>query len=109
MNRIKSDKIILKDKITSGYIYFDGGTITDVTSREMPYDCEYDYSGKYVSAGFIDMHTHGGGGFSFDGSVEDIINAADFHLAHGTTSVCPTVSAAPMEVMYTAGLNIKEA
>ncbi len=109
MKRIKSDKIILKDKIISGYVYFEGDKICDVTDKELPFDCEYDFSGKYVSCGFIDMHTHGGGGFSFDGDVEEIINAADFHLNHGTTSVCPTVSAAPMDVMLKAGLNIKAA
>ena len=84
MKRIKSDKIILKDKIISGYIYFEDNTIFDVSDKEMDFDTEYDYTGKYVSAGFIDMHTHGGGGFSFDGDAEEVINAADFHLSHGT-------------------------
>jgi len=62
-----------------------------------------------VSPGFIDIHTHGGGGFSFDGTSEEIVSAADFHLEHGTTSIFPTVSAAPMEVMLKAGFNIKAA
>lgn len=109
MIRIKSDKIILKDKIFSGYVYFEGNTITDVTDKELPYDTEYDFTGKYVSPGFIDIHTHGGGGFPFDGTSEEIVSAADFHLSHGTTSIFPTVSAAPMEVMLKAGFNIKAA
>ena len=109
MTRIKSDKIILKDNIFSGYVYFDGGKIFDVTDAELPYDTEYDFTGKYVSPGFIDIHTHGGGGFSFDGTVDDIVAAADFHLEHGTTTIFPTVSAAPINVMENATRNIKDA
>ena len=85
----------MKDKIFSGYVYFENGIICDVTEKELPFETEYDFTGKYVSPGFIDMHTHGGGGFSFFGSSEEIIKAADFHLKHGTTSIYPTLSAAP--------------
>ncbi len=109
MKRIKSDKIILKDKIISGYVYFKDSTIFDVTDKELDFDTEYDFTGKYVSAGFIDIHTHGGGGFSFDGTSDDAVNAADFHLSHGTTAVLPTVSVAPMNVMARAVKNIAEA
>lgn len=109
MIRIKSDKIILKDKTVSGYVYIENGTIAAVTDEDMPFESEYDFSGYYVSPGFIDMHTHGGGGFSFDGSAGDVAAAADFHLTHGTTSVYPTVSAAPMEVMAAAADSIRQA
>lgn len=109
MIRIKSDKIILKDKTVSGYVYFEKGTIATVTDEDMPFEGEYDFSGYYVSPGFIDMHTHGGGGFSFDGSADDVAAAANFHLTHGTTSVYPTVSAAPIEVMAAAADSIKQA
>lgn len=108
MKRIKSDKIILKDKIVSGYVYFDEGRIFDVTESDLPFDEEYDYTGKYVSPGFIDIHTHGGGGFSFDGTPDDVVAAADFHLSHGTTTIFPTVSAAPIAVMEKATKSIKE-
>ena len=109
MIRIKSDKIILKDKTVSGYVYLENGTIAAVTDEDMPFEGEYDFSGYYVSPGFIDMHTHGGGGFSFDGSADDVAAAANFHLTHGTTSVYPTVSAAPIEVMAAAADSIKQA
>ena len=62
MKRIRSDKIILEDKLFDGYVYFDNGKITDVTANEIPVSEEYDMTGYYVSAGFIDIHTHGGGG-----------------------------------------------
>ena len=108
MKRIKSDKIILKDKMFSGYVYFDDDKIFDVTDSELPYDTEYDFTGKYVSPGFIDIHTHGAGGFSFDGTADDVVCAADFHLSHGTTTVFPTVSAAPIDIMANATKSIKD-
>ncbi len=95
MKRIKSDQILQGDALVSGYVYFADGRIVEVSSREMPVAEEYDATGLYVSPGFVDTHTHGGGGYSFNGSVEDVVCAANFHLKHGTTTICPTVSTAP--------------
>ena len=47
--------------------------------------------GKYLSAGFIDIHTHGGGGADFmDGTVEAYATALATHACHGTTLLYPT-------------------
>ena len=94
MKRIRSHRILLQDGIFDGYIYFDGGTIADVTAEDRPVSETYDLSDCYVSAGFIDLHTHGGGGNPFEGTVDEIVRGCEFHLKHGTTSICPTVSAA---------------
>ena len=102
MKRIKCDKIILADKIFEGYIYFEEDKITAVTNEELPFAEELDFSGLFVSAGFIDLHTHGGGGFSFSGNEEEIVEGCRFHLKHGTTSLCPTVSADDFSVMARA-------
>ncbi len=94
MTGIKSDKIILKNEIFDGYVYFENGLIKSVTKD--PVECEmlYDMTGKYVSPGFIDIHTHGGGGHAFaDSSADEVVRGCDFHLKHGTTSILPTVSA----------------
>lgn len=99
MIRLKSDKIITEDGLFCGYVYIDGELITAVTKEELPFDDEYDFTGDYVSPGFIDIHTHGGAGHEFFGSAKDIVMGCNFHLAHGTTSICPTISAAPFEVM----------
>ncbi len=109
MKRIKSNKIIAGDKILSGYVYFDNGIIVEVSDRELPFDEEYDARDLYVSPGFIDIHTHGGGGYPFEGEVNDVINGCNFHLSHGTTSICPTISAAPFESMARSVENIAEA
>lgn len=50
-----------------------------------------DVTGKYVSAGFIDLHTHGAGGADFmDGDIGSYGKALDMHAAHGTTLLYPT-------------------
>ena len=109
MKRIKSDKIILADRIFNGYIYFENGEITNVTEKELPVCEEYDFRGFYVCPGFVDIHTHGGGGYPFEGSVDDVVNGCNFHLKHGTTSICPTVSAAEFDSMMRSVENIRSA
>ena len=109
MKRIKSDKIVLEDRIFDGYVYFEDGVITDVTAEERPADEVFDMTGYYVSPGFIDIHTHGGGGYRFEGSTEEIVNGCNFHLRHGTTSICPTVSAAPFASMAESAQHIRAA
>ena len=99
---IKSDRIILPTGIINGYVYFSDGKITAVTTEEMSCDILYDMTGDFVSPGFIDMHTHGGMGYDFIGDSDGIVKGCNFHLQHGTTSICPTVSAAPFGVMKKA-------
>lgn len=109
MIRIKCDKILLQDGLFDGYVYLDGARIADVSTETRPAECEIDAIGLFVSPGFIDMHTHGGGGNPFEGSVEQIVQGCNFHLSHGTTTILPTVSAAPIEDMARSVQNIKTA
>lgn len=110
MIEIKSDKIITPSGVKKGYLYFDNQTIAGVFDEQKPADKRYDLSGKYVSAGFIDMHVHGGAGHPFiNGTVDDVIKACNFHLTHGTTSIMPTVSAGKFNTMAKAVENISAA
>ena len=92
MKRIKSSRIICPKSVVSGYLYFEDGKIVDITHRELPVDKTYDVGEHWVSPGFIDIHTHGGGGYSFAGTEEEIVSGCNFHLQFGTTSICPTIS-----------------
>ena len=109
MKRIKSNRIILDDGLFEGYVYFENEKIVDVTEEELPVTAEYDATGYYVSPGFIDMHTHGGGGNPFEGSVDDIVAGCNFHLRHGTTTICPTISAAVFDSMARSVENVEAA
>lgn len=94
----------------SGCIYVSGGKITEFSKEEKPCEQEYDFTGKYISAGFIDMHTHGGDGHPFvNGTANDVELACNFHLKHGTTSILPTISAAPFTAMRAAVKKVAEA
>lgn len=108
--RIKSDKIIVGETLFDGYVYAMNGKILEISTQDKPADICYDCTGRYVSAGFIDMHTHGAGGYAFmNSSVEDVIKGCDYHLAHGTTSIVPTISAGEFETMKQAVVNIHKA
>ncbi len=61
MKKIKSDKIIVGEELFDGYVYVENGLIAEISKADKPTDESYDFTGKYVSAGFIDMHTHGAG------------------------------------------------
>ncbi len=103
ITRIKSDKIITPSGLFEGYIYIENGKITELTINELDFDSSFDMSGLYVSPGFIELHTHGGAGHPFLTDDEnDIIKGVDFHLSMGITSICPTVSAAPIAIMHNA-------
>ena len=110
MIRIKSDRIIANGALFNGYLYVEDGKIAEVsqTLREA-HEC-YDLTGKYVSAGFIDIHTHGAGGYAFMNSTDsDVVSGCNYHLDHGTTSIAPTISAGTFETMRDAVINISRA
>ena len=103
MIELKSDKIITPEGLRSGYLYIDKGLIDGFYEERKPADERYDFTGRYVSPGFIDMHTHGGGGHPFiNGTEEDAVSACNFHLMHGTTAILPTVTAGAFPTMKKA-------
>ena len=56
-----------------------------------------DCTDKYISAGFIDIHTHGGYGSDFmDATNEAFDNVLRFHADNGSTTVLPTTVTAPV-------------
>lgn len=106
MKRIKSSRIICPDGLRSGYLYFENGKIRAVTAQDLPVEETFDVGDAWVSPGFIDTHTHGGGGNSFAGTTEEIVAGCNFHLRHGTTSICPTIAADRFDKMAEAAANV---
>ena len=69
-----------------------------------------DAEGLYVSPGFIDIHTHGGGGHDFmDGTVEAFTGAATKHAEHGTTAMVPTTLTSTLDELKNTLRIFKEA
>lgn len=59
----------------------------------------------WILPGFVDIHTHGGGGHTFTtGSAESAREAAAFHLRHGTTTMLASLVSSPFELMRDAVL-----
>ncbi len=90
----KNANIISAAGITPGELLVEGDKIKRVAYNEtidMPCDQVVDVQHKYLSPGFIDLHTHGGGGSDFmDGTLDAIYHASREHLKYGTTSIVPT-------------------
>ncbi|MEY4323195.1 MAG: hypothetical protein RL410_976 [Actinomycetota bacterium] len=93
MRYITADIVVTPDReIAHGYVAIDNGVIVEVSS-EGPADSEK-FSGALIP-GFVDIHCHGGGGFSF-GVLDEIRGAANFHLQHGTTTILASQVSRPI-------------
>lgn len=89
MYLIKNCKVVLEDGILwNGAILTDGGRIVSLgreDEMDEPAGAEIvDAHGAYIGPGFVDIHTHGGGGYSFDAHPYE---AAEHFLKHGETTV----------------------
>ena len=100
-------RVILQERILeNGAVRIADGIIKDVYEGDYickPEDEIVDAHGLYLSPGFIDVHVHGGGGGDFMSADEQKIDAAcKMHLKHGTTSMTPSLSAAPKDMLMRA-------
>lgn len=111
MTRIVSDCILTPGGRVSGCLTLDGGRIVSVgpcPDKITDGASVTDATGRYVVPGFIELHSHGGGGYAFTGSTpDDVAAGCDFHLSHGTTSILPTVTAGPFDEMAKAARDIR--
>lgn len=112
---IQNGKVIFSDRIEENIsIVCEKGEIAEVLNSENLIPAEgdvvIDAKGNYISAGFIDIHTHGGGGHDFmDGTVEAFLGAAEKHAQHGTTALLPTTLTSTTEELIKMFAIFKEA
>jgi N-acetylglucosamine-6-phosphate deacetylase len=79
-----------------GHLEVDGERIVSVED-------DSDHSGHWIVPGFVDIHVHGGGGYTFTtADPEQARGAASFHLAHGTTTLLASLVSSPYELMLEA-------
>ena len=98
MKVFKNGKVVLPDGVSDCAVVVDCGKIIGFSETLAAENAEtVDAKGGYILPGFIDIHVHGGGGADFmDGSPEAMETAIATHLAHGTTSICPTTMSAEL-------------
>lgn len=112
---IQNGKVIFSDRIEEKLtIVCENGKISKILNSEdiIPTneDIVIDAQDSYISAGFIDIHTHGGGGHDFmDGTVEAYLGAAEKHAQHGTTALLPTTLTSTTDELLKTFAIFKEA
>jgi N-acetylglucosamine-6-phosphate deacetylase len=58
---------------------------------------------QWIIPGFVDIHTHGGGGHTFTtGDAQAARSAAGFHREHGTTTLLASLVSSPLDLMRDA-------
>ncbi|SDY09452.1 N-acetylglucosamine 6-phosphate deacetylase [Micromonospora pattaloongensis] len=98
--RIGGRVVTPRGVIEDGYVEVDGETIAAV-GEGGPADRVPD--GHWLLPGFVDIHTHGGGGHTFTtGDADSARGAAAFHLAHGTTTLLASLVSSPFALMRRA-------
>ncbi len=96
---IKNAKIITSGKVLEGKsLCLQDGKIAALVDagRELE-GSVVDARGLYLSAGFVDIHVHGGGGSDFMDGAQAYESACRSHLQHGTTSLVPTTISADFD------------
>lgn len=103
---IDNVRLVTRDGVSesSAVVLSDGKIERVLTSdakcagADVSFDSTVDGEGCYLSAGFIDIHVHGGGGHDFmDATEEAFRGALAAHMAHGTTSCVPTTLTAEQD------------
>ncbi len=101
VTNIINGRIIAGDSIVEGVLVLKNGLIQGINKRKSPGAEVIDAEGRYVSPGFIDIHTHGAGGADFmDGTVEAYQTATRMHATHGTTLLYPTTCTSSNELLF---------
>ncbi|MEV0458359.1 N-acetylglucosamine-6-phosphate deacetylase [Catellatospora methionotrophica] len=92
-----SGRIVTPDGVVEGSLHLDGDRIGSVEPGPA--------ADRWVLPGFVDIHNHGGGGFTFTtGDAAQARQAAAFHLRHGTTTMLASLVSSPFELMRDAVL-----
>jgi N-acetylglucosamine-6-phosphate deacetylase len=96
-------KLDANGQVDDFWMLVDGDTIISVGSGRAPREHHrIDVAGRWLVPGFMDLHGHGGGGFSFDDGPGAIGGALATHRAHGTTRSVISLVANPIATLRTS-------
>lgn len=112
ITKITGGRVILENGIFENLIvYIENGIIRQITeNNSLSFDQEIDAGGKYVSPGFVEIHSHGAGGCDFlDGTVEAFLTASEKHAMHGVTTLIPTATSSEIEATIAIQKTYEEA
>lgn len=107
---IANGNVIFYNDISKINIVIEGSKITEITNAIPPDANILNADGMYISPGFIDIHTHGAGGYdTMMGNYEAINNFSKTLARYGVTSFLPSTMTAPIEDIQRAVTAVKEA
>ncbi len=102
-------KLDAHGEVDSFWMLFDGDTIVSTGNGAHPdASTVVDAAGAWLVPGFIDLHGHGGGGFSFDDGPEAILSALAIHRSRGTTRSVISLVANPLAALRTSLASIAD-
>ena len=109
VTRITNANALIDGAFRNAELFIERNKIVGIDNHHS-YDRTIDAKGCYVTAGFVDLHCHGGGGADFgEGDTAGACNAAMAHLLHGTTTLFPTVTSVDFSVLEKSICAIEEA
>lgn len=95
MRIFRNAKVITQNGIFNKTVITDKGKIIDICDRTDIKGEVIDCKNKYLAPGLVDLHVHGGGGYSaMSSNPDDIVAMCKAHALHGVTSITPTTLAA---------------
>lgn len=88
MKLVAGANLLTPEPMGPGWVVVDGVCIVEVGTGEPPREPDIRLDGGYLTPGLIDIHSHGGGGASVVGAMQDsVATFAAAHLRHGTTTI----------------------
>lgn len=104
---IINGKVILHDEIVTKNVFIEGDKVVEISERKPEKEDIIDAKGLYVSPGFIDIHTHGRGGYQVMDSTFESLNAiSKASLQTGVTSFLVSTVTMPIESISHAIENV---
>ena len=96
-------KLDAAGQVDDFWMLVDGDSIVSTGTGQVPAaNATVDLDGDWLTPGFIDLHSHGAGGFSFDDGAEAIPPALAVHRAHGTTRSVISLVANPLPALQSS-------
>ena len=84
--------------VPEGWVEIDGPTIIGLGAGAPPRPADVHLDGGHLSPGFIDIHSHGGGGASVVGADPTAVaRFAEAHRQHGTTTIVASLVSATFD------------
>lgn len=98
---IRNARLVDDGRVTEGWLLVREGRIAAVGTEEPSVQGVevIDAGGDLLCPGFVDIHVHGGGGWSAEAGESAIAGMAHFHRAHGTTALVASLATAPWDTL----------